>query len=222
MTSPLLAGIGVGGLGLALAAQKTVENVFGAFSLGVDQPFREGDTIKVGDVTGIVESIGLRSTRIRTPDRTLIAMPNGKLADATIESLTARDRYRLAAATFALQTDTPPAKVRAFVDGAEAFLRKHEKASIDVLAKLTGVTATAIQVDVACSFLTTDANEFATIRQEMLLGLLELSTSCGATSRRPSSQAIRLIAPPPSARTACFMGSRVAGATFCGSAHTNE
>jgi MscS family membrane protein len=190
----LLAGIGVGGLGLALAAQKTVENVFGAFSLGVDQPFREGDSIKVGDVTGVVESIGLRSTRIRTLDRTLIAMPNGKLADATIESLTARDRYRLAA-TFSLQADTPPAKVRSFVDGAEAFLRKHEKASIDVSARLSGVTATSIQVDVTCSFLTTDANEFATIRQEMLLGLLDLSTSCGASLA--SSQAVRLIAPPP-------------------------
>src|SRR4030095_9051053 len=87
----LLAGIGVGGLGLALAAQKTVENVFGAFSLGVDQPFREGDTITVDEVVGTVESIGLRSTRLRTLDRTIVAIPNGKLAEMKTETLTARD-----------------------------------------------------------------------------------------------------------------------------------
>lgn len=191
----LLAGIGVGGLGLALAAQKTVENVFGAFSLGVDQPFREGDSIKVGDVTGTVESIGLRSTRIRTLDRTLVAMPNGKLADSTIESLTARDRYRLAA-TLSLQGDTSPDKVRAFVLAAEALLRAHEKSSVDVLARLSAVSPSGIQVDVSCSFLTTDANEFASIRQEMLLGLLELVAKNGAILA--SSQSIRLVPPPAS------------------------
>jgi len=77
----LLAGLGVGGLAVALAAQKTLENLFGAFSIGADQPFREGDFVRIEDFVATVEHIGLRSTKFRTLDRTLITIPNGKLAD---------------------------------------------------------------------------------------------------------------------------------------------
>jgi hypothetical protein len=91
----LIAGLGIGGLAFALASQKTVENLFGAFSIGVDQPFCEGDFIKVEDFSGTVEAIGLRSTRIRTLDRTLITVPNGKLAEMRIETFAVRDRIRL-------------------------------------------------------------------------------------------------------------------------------
>ena len=90
----MLAGLGIGGLALALAGQKTVENLFGAFSIGLDQPFSVGDTITVDGTTGTVEAIGLRSTRIRTPDRTLITIPNGRLAEMKVESFAARDRIR--------------------------------------------------------------------------------------------------------------------------------
>ena len=90
-----VAGLGIGGLAVALAAQKSFENLFGAFSIGGDQPFREGDFVKVEDFVGTVEAIGLRSTRIRTPDRTLITIPNGKLAEMQLESFTVRDRMRL-------------------------------------------------------------------------------------------------------------------------------
>ncbi|HJP86827.1 MAG TPA: mechanosensitive ion channel family protein [Gemmatimonadaceae bacterium] len=93
----LVAGLGIGGLALALAAQKTVENLFGAFSIGVDQPFREGDFVKIEDFVGTVEAIGLRSTRFRTLDRTIITIPNGRLADMKLESFSERDRLRLAA-----------------------------------------------------------------------------------------------------------------------------
>ena len=107
----LLAGLGIGGLALALAAQKTVENVFGAFSIAVDEPFRQGDFVKVDTVMGTVESIGLRSTRIRTLDRTIVAIPNGKLAEMRTESFAARDRLRFAC-TVALVYDTTAAQMR--------------------------------------------------------------------------------------------------------------
>ena len=169
----LLAGIGVGGLGLALAAQKTVENVFGAFSLGVDQPFREGDTILADGVTGTVESIGLRSTRIRTLDRTVVAIPNGKLAEMRTETLSARDRYRLLS-TLSLSHGTSPSAIQQIIAEAEALLRTHEKAGIDARARLVGISVTSIEVEVSCSFLTTNAEEFGLIRQEMLLALLAI------------------------------------------------
>jgi len=81
-------------LAIALAAQKkTVENLFGAFSIGADQPFREGDFVRIEDFVGTVETIGLRSTRVRTLDRTLISIPNGKLAEMRVESFAVRDRH---------------------------------------------------------------------------------------------------------------------------------
>jgi MscS family membrane protein len=68
----LIAGLGITGIAVALAAQKTLENVLGAFALGIDQPLREGDLVKVDQTLGTVERIGLRSTRLRTLDRTLV------------------------------------------------------------------------------------------------------------------------------------------------------
>jgi MscS family membrane protein len=86
---PLIVGLGVTGIAIALAAQKTLENVFGAFAIGADQLFREGDLIKLDELVATVETIGLRSTRLRTPDGTLVTIPNGKLADTKIEALAA-------------------------------------------------------------------------------------------------------------------------------------
>ena len=92
----VVAGLGIGGIAFAFGAQKTVENLFGSIALAADQPCRVGDTVKVEDVVGQVEYIGTRSTRIRTADRTLVTIPNGRLADSRIESYAVRDRIRLA------------------------------------------------------------------------------------------------------------------------------
>lgn len=83
----LLAGVGVGGIAVALAAQKTMENLFGSVSLLADAPFRVGDRVTFDGATGTVLSIGLRSTRLRTDDARMVVMPNGKLADMRIENL---------------------------------------------------------------------------------------------------------------------------------------
>ncbi len=92
----LLAGLGIGGIALAFGAQKTVENLFGAVAIGVDQPLREGDFVRIETDLGTVETVGLRSTRIRTLDRTVVTLPNGKLADMRVETFAPRDRCRLA------------------------------------------------------------------------------------------------------------------------------
>jgi MscS family membrane protein len=85
-----LAGLGIGGIAVALAAQKTLENVIGGLSLIFDRAVRVGDFLKLGDALGTVDSIGLRSTRIRTLDRTILSVPNGQIANASLETLSAR------------------------------------------------------------------------------------------------------------------------------------
>jgi MscS family membrane protein len=91
--TPAVAGLGVGGIAVALAAQKTLDNVIAGASLIFDQAVRVGDYLRVGAFEGTVDHIGLRSTRIRTPDRTLVTVPNGQIATLSLETVSARDKY---------------------------------------------------------------------------------------------------------------------------------
>jgi MscS family membrane protein len=90
-----LAGLGIGGLAFALAAQDTIANVFGSVVVAVDQPFRIGDFVKIGAHEGTVEDIGLRSTRLRTPDRTLISIPNKTVAAEAVNNFTRMPQRRV-------------------------------------------------------------------------------------------------------------------------------
>jgi MscS family membrane protein len=150
----LIAGLGIGGLALALAAQKTVENLFGAFSIGVDQPFTVGDTVKVEDFLATVERIGLRSTRFRTMDRTIVTIPNGKLADSRVESYSARDRMRLAT-TIGVVYGTSEAQLREVLDGFARVLREQPKLWPEgVTVLLRGLGASVARIEVAAWFQT--------------------------------------------------------------------
>jgi MscS family membrane protein len=170
----LVAGLGIGGLAVALAAQKTVENLFGAFSIGADQPFREGDFVRVEDFVGTVEAIGLRSTRFRTLDRTLISIPNGKLADTRLESFTARDRMRLAC-TIGLVYGTTAAQVRQVLTGLERVLREHPAIWPDaVVVRFREFGASSLDIEVMAWFQTPRWDEFQLIRQEVLLQFMQV------------------------------------------------
>jgi MscS family membrane protein len=175
----LLAGLGIGGIALALAAQKTVENLFGAFSLGVDRPFREGDFVRVEDFVGTVEAIGIRSTRFRTLDRTLITIPNGKLSEIRLESFSARDRIRLAC-TVGLVYETTAAQMREVLAGLERVLREHPKIWTEVIVvRFAELAESSLNIEVMAWFETTDWNEFQLIRQEVLLRFMEVVERAG-------------------------------------------
>ena len=200
----LVAGLGIGGLALALAAQKTVENLFGAFSIGVDQPFREGDFVKIEEFVGTVEAIGLRSTRFRTLDRTIITIPNGKLADMRLESFTERDRLRLAT-VIGLVYETTAAQLRAALAGFEAVLRAHPKIWPDaVVVRFREFAASSLDIEIMAWFQTTDWGEFQAIRQEILLQFMDVVERAGSSFAFPT-QTVHLAsaaAAAPAAATA--------------------
>ena len=176
----VVAGLGIGGIAFAFGAQKTVEHLFGSIALATDQPCRVGDTVKVDDVVGQVEYIGARSTRIRTPDRTLVTIPNGRLADSRIESYAARDRMRLAT-TITLGYDAGEAQVRAVITGIEGVLRAHPLVWPDVaVARLASLSPTTIDVEILCWFTTTDYETYRTARQDVLLGVMRVVDESGA------------------------------------------
>jgi MscS family membrane protein len=182
----LLAGLGLGGLALALAAQKTVENLFGSVSLGVDQPFRVGDFVRIEDFVGTVEVIGLRSTRIRTLDRTLVSIPNGRLAEMRLENFSVRDRIRLAC-TIGLTYDTTADQLRSVLERLERVLRSHPKIWPDaVVVRFQEFAASSLDVGIMAWFQTSDWNEFQLIRQEVLLSFIEAVEGVGASFAFPT------------------------------------
>lgn len=186
----LITGLGIGGIALALAAQKTVENLFGAFSLAIDQPFREGDTIQVDTITGTVESIGLRSTRIRTADRTLITIPNGKLAEMRVETITARDRMRFYCVLGV--THSPAKQITGILNGIERLLRDSTLVVQDgISVRLIGVTDSAMNLEIVAMLETSDNAKFLEARQGLLLGIIEVVDEAGSSLAHPVSN-IRL------------------------------
>lgn len=176
----ILAGLGIGGLAFAFGAQKTVEHLFGSISIGIDQPFRVGDFVNVEGIVGTVESIGGRSTRIRTLDRTLVTFPNGKLSEMRSESYTARDRIRLYANLGLVYTTTVD-QMRKILADLEGALRAHPKIWPDaVIVRFNDLKDSSLNVEVMAWFQTTDWNEFTAIRQEMLLRFMEIVEEAGS------------------------------------------
>ncbi|MBI3932086.1 MAG: mechanosensitive ion channel family protein [Acidobacteria bacterium] len=194
----LLAGLGLGGLALALAAQKTVENLFGSLSLALDRPFAVGDFVRVEEFVGTVEAIGLRSTAFRTLDRTLITIPNGRLADMRLESFSARDRMRLAC-TIGLVYGTTAAQVRAVLAGLEGVLRGHPKIWPDaVVVRFREFAASSLDIEVMAWFATSDWSEFQLMRQEVLLQFMEVVEQAGTSFAFPT-RTVHLVSAPADA-----------------------
>ena len=182
----LIAGLGIGGLVIALAAQKTVENLFGTISIGLDQPMREGDFVRVNEFLGTVEQIGLRSTRIRTLDRTLVTIPNGELSNQRIESYTARDRIRLAC-MIGLEYGTPAARVREVIAALRRVLREHPKIWPDaVIVRLAQFAESSLAIEIMAWFQTCDFGEFQGIREEVLLAFMDEIEAAGARVAVPA------------------------------------
>ena len=170
----LLAGLGVGGLAVALAAQKTVENLFGSISLVADQPVRLGDVCRFGDTVGTVEDIGLRSTRIRTVSRTLVTIPNAQFSTMAIENLSVRDRIPVRA-TLALPQGTTAARMR------EVLARLREQVAgvprVDAAsarATLVRLESQAVDVELFVYAMTTSWEEYVEVREQVLLAALDV------------------------------------------------
>ncbi len=182
----LVAGAGFGGLAIGLAAQKTIENLFGGFSLAVDWPCRAGDFVRVENVVGTVETVGIRSTRVRTLDRTLVTIPNAKLSETPIETYAARDRIRLSL-SIGLEYGTTQAQMRQVLTNLEGVLRGHPKIWPDTVnVRFAGFGASSLDIDIMAWFQTTDFNEFLVIRQEMFLAFMGVVEAAGTSFAFPT------------------------------------
>ena len=153
--STALAGLGIGGLAIGFGAQKTIENLFGGVSVLGDEVFRVGDVCRFGDRTGVVEDIGLRSTRIRTEERTLVAIPNGTVATINLENLSRRDKM-LFKTTLGLRPESKADHVRFVLAEIRKLLYSHPKIETQtVRVRLIDVAAGSLSVEIVSYILTT-------------------------------------------------------------------
>jgi MscS family membrane protein len=170
-TATLVAGLGVGGIAVALAAQQTIANVFGGVSIIGDHPVGIGEFGKFGDLIGTVEDIGMRSTRIRTLNRTVVSVPNSAFAGYNLENYSLRDKI-LFNPTLMIKRTTPEDQVRRLVDALRQMLAANKLVeSVPTPVRVTGLAAAALSVEIFCYVRTADVNEFYTIQGDLLLDI---------------------------------------------------
>lgn len=182
----LVAGLGVGGIAVALAAQKTIENLFGGLTLYVDRPVRVGDFCKWDDKVGTVEEIGMRSTRIRTLDRTVVSVPNADFATTQIENFAKRDRIRLTT-IIGLRYETSPEQLRWILVEIRKLLYSHERVLADpARIRFVGLGAYSLDLEIFAYVNTSDWNEFLEIREDIYLRTMDIVNASGSGFAFPS------------------------------------
>ena len=181
-----LAGLGIGGLAIGFGAQQTIANLFGGVSVLGDEVIRVGDVCRFGDKTGTVEDIGLRSTRIRTEERTLVAIPNGTVATINVENFSRRDKILLKT-NLNVRPETKADHLRFVLAELRRLLYSHPKVETSsVRVRLTDVAGTSHTVEVVCYILTQDYNEYAAVREDLLLRMMDIVEDAGSGLAAPA------------------------------------
>ncbi|MFL6353405.1 MAG: mechanosensitive ion channel family protein [Bryobacteraceae bacterium] len=181
-----LAGLGVGGIAVALAAQKTLENVIAGVSLISDKALSVGDFLKVGNTMGTVTDIGLRSTRIRTLDRTMVNVPNGQIANATLENFSQRDRFWFHH-FLALICETSSAQTRGILTGlTEVVSHRPEVYEKTDYVRLLRFGSSSFDVEIFAYVAAANWPDFLRIQEQLLLDIIEVVERAGARVALPS------------------------------------
>jgi len=182
----VVAGLGVGGLAIALAAQPTVENLIGGLSLFADKPIRVGDFFRYGSDIGTVEGIGIRSTRIRGLDRTLTTIPNAALSKMPVENFALRDRL-LIKSTISVRYETSPEQLRFLLVKIRELLLGHPRIHPEpARVRFVEFAASSLNLEVFAYATTRDWEEFLGIREDLFLRIMDIVKQSGTAFAIPS------------------------------------
>lgn len=175
----ILAGLGVGGIAVALAAQSTIANVFGGVSVIGDAPVTVGDFGNFGGVIGTVDDIGMRSTRIRTLNRTIVSIPNASFAGINLENYSVRDKI-LFNPTLQIKRATPKDKIRQAMGGIQDALGKNKMVQLGPTpVRLSSLSTASFAMEIFAYVLTPDINEFYKIQAELFMTIDDVLTGAG-------------------------------------------
>ena len=181
-----LAALGIGGIALALGAQKTVENFVGSVTLITDQPVRVGDFCKVGDISGTVEQIGMRSTQLRTGERTIVTIPNGDFSSNRIENFAHRDRF-LFNPILQLRYETTPDQIRYLLVELRKVLYAHPLVNPNpARIRFAGYGTHSLNLEVWSYIDTPNFDEFLEVKEDLLLRFMDVIAASGTAFAFPS------------------------------------
>lgn len=184
----VLTGLSISGLAVALAAQDTIKNLFGSLTIFVDKPFQVGDWIIADRIDGVVEEVGFRSTRIRTFNDSVITVPNGRLADMVIDNMGMRV-YRRYLTRLRLTYDTPPALIKAFVEGIRQIIEQHSDTRKDLFhIYVHEFTEHGIEIFFNIFLRVADRQAELKAREEIILRVLDLAKHLGVRFALPSQR----------------------------------
>jgi MscS family membrane protein len=184
--SGLLAGLGIGGLALAMAAKDTLANLFGSLMIMLDRPFHVGDVITFSGGEGVVEEIGMRSTRVRTAGRTVVSIPNQNLANATVENQSLMPRRRIKF-TIGVTYDATASQMQELVTRIEELLRADEGVDPEqIMVRFTEFGASSLDIMVQYFTVTTEYPRSLEVRQRVNLALMQLIEEMGLQFAYPT------------------------------------
>lgn len=185
--SAMLAGLGIGGIAIALATQKSIENFIGALTLYLASPVRVGDYCRFGDKRGTVLEIGLRATKIKTPDQTVVIIPNADFAGMQLENLTGRERYRFDP-MINLRADSSPDQVRYILIEFQKLLYAHSMvADGAVRARFVGFGLHSLDIRIKCYISTNDYTEYLAVIEDLNLRIMEIIREAGTEIAIPAA-----------------------------------
>ncbi|WP_298736653.1 mechanosensitive ion channel domain-containing protein [uncultured Chitinophaga sp.] len=173
LVNKLIAGLGIGAAALALAAKESIENLIGSFIIFFDKPFRVGDSVKVDSYQGTVEKIGLRSTRIRTLEKTFVTVPNKKMVDSILDNLTLRTQQRVAL-KLELPTETPSATVIQLLRDIQQLLGSNNSILPGYVANLHDFNKDTYLVQIVYNTYIIEGAQYARLRESINLGIIQL------------------------------------------------
>ncbi len=182
----LVAGLGLGGLAVALAAQDTFRNLLGGVTIFTDRPFQVGDWVVVGDIEGTVEHVGFRSSRVRTFYNSVVTVPNARMVDTHVDNMGLRQwrRYRT---TLGIAYHTTPDQVQAFTEGIRALIRANPRMRTDYyIVEFTDFGAASLEILVYCFITAPDWNAELRTRHVLNLDIMRLAEELGVEFAFPT------------------------------------
>ncbi len=180
-----VAGLGVGGLAIAFAAKESLENLLASFTIFLDHPFVVGDLVEVGGITGSIEKIGFRSTRIRTLEKTFVTVPNKSMIDKPLNNLTLRT-FRRVSFDITLTYDTTSTQIKNICTELQHFIDNHPKTNEDGVVRFHNLGASSKDIMVLYFVEAIDWTEYIKVKEEMTYTIVEIVERHGAEFAYPS------------------------------------
>ncbi len=182
----LAAGLGVGGIAIAMASKESLENLFGSFTIFLDRPFTVGDIVSIGSITGVVEKVGFRSTRLRTFDKSLVTVPNKKMVDAELDNLGLRP-VRRAKFNLGLTYNTNADQIKAIVEDIQKLIDDHPMTNQDGRVRFMDFGASSLDIMIVFYVSSSDWDDFINTKENINYQIMDIVKKHDSDFAFPSS-----------------------------------